>query len=222
MLRSFICLVGFWFCFSMKRVTCRLTWTHWCRQYDPLIVNLHALCTDYNQKKKKSTYKRTLMDKLWVKWGQQIKEIPDNHRQVDLDALKNQVMEETRNYLCQIIIHVYVSLEDEFRGVQLKWLRTFEDETPVRIPMRNGLLVLWGEVPERGGCQIVVPPAPDEAVGRKQRNKQRIQTTPRLDILKGTQRMPRDPSQLYKSPLSVCRMETLLKRIPKSEFTQKI
>ena len=90
--------------------------------------------------------------------------------------------------------------------------------------MKNGLLALWGEVPERGGCLIVVPPAPapDEAVGGKQRNKQRVQTTPRLDILKGTQRMPRDPSQPYESPLSVCRMETLLKRIPTSEFTQKI
>ena len=59
--------------------------------------------------------------------------------------------------------------------------------------MRNGPLVLWGEVPERGGCRIVVPPAPDEAVGGKQRNKQRVQTTPTLDILKGTQRMAKRP-----------------------------
>ena len=59
--------------------------------------------------------------------------------------------------------------------------------------MRNGLLALWGEVPERGGCLIVVPPAPDEAVGGKQRNKQRVQTTPRLDILKGKQRMAKRP-----------------------------
>ena len=79
-------------------------------------------------------------------------------------------------------------------------------------------MALWGEVPERGGCLIVVPPgpAPDEAVGGKQRNKQRVQTTPTPDILKGRQRMPRDPSQPYKSPLSVCRMETVLKGIPKS------